>query len=106
MDALANTLSYSEYKDVEDLEISYEMWEKHKIVYGGDKHVQKAKDESLRGKLDDTRMQGENIKTYGKWVKYVILAIIFVGGILHEEDVVIKTLRTFLHKYAISVSSI
>ena len=43
MDALANTLSYFEYKDVENLEITYMMWEKLKIIYGGDKHVMRKK---------------------------------------------------------------
>ena len=64
MDSLPNTLSYFEYKDVEDLEITYEMWEKLKIIYGGDNNVQKAKDEILRGNFYDVRMQEEEeIKT-------------------------------------------
>lgn len=67
MVALASTLSYSEYKDVEDLETSYEMWEKLKVVCGGDMHVLRAKVERLRGKFDEMKMQeGEEIEANGK----------------------------------------
>lgn len=47
MDALASTLSYYEYKDVAELETTYEMWEKLKVIHGGDKHVMRENFESL-----------------------------------------------------------
>ena len=61
MDSLESTLFYSKYKDVEDLETTYEMWETLKIIYGGDRHVMKDKDIILRVKFDDMRMQEDNI---------------------------------------------
>ena len=54
--------SYSEFDDIKGCNSAKKMWNAMEMIYGGDKDVQRAKDESLRGKFDDMRMQeGENI---------------------------------------------
>lgn len=97
MDLIASSLSDNEYVEVQDLKTIFQMWNKLKIVYGGDPHIQKAKVDSLRGKYDEMRMQeGENIEEYRKIIKNVVNSIKSVGGKLEEDDVVRKILRTLL----------
>ena len=77
------------------------------LVHSGDKNVLRAKAESLRGKFDDLKMkEGENITQYSTRIKEVVNAIWGVGGLLEEDTVVSKILRTLLLTYAIRVSSI
>ena len=76
MDSLASTLSHSKYIDVDELDTSYKMWEKMKVIHGVDKHVMIAKAKILRGNFNEIRMQkGEEIKEYGKKLKDIMLAI-------------------------------
>src|SRR5271156_723681 len=83
------------------------MWDKLKLVHGGDKNVLRAKAEILRGKFDDLKMkEGENITQYNTRIKEVVNAIRGVGGVLEEDKVVSKILRTLLPTYAIRVSTI
>ena len=47
---------------IKGLDSAKKMWDALDIIYGGDKNVQRAKLESLRGKFDDMRMEeGETI---------------------------------------------
>lgn len=81
--------------------------EKLELIYGGDKNVQKAKEESLRGKFDDMRMiEGENITQYGHRIKEVVGGIKSAGGTLEEDTIVSKMLISLLPTYAIIVSAI
>ena len=83
------------------------MWKNLKVIYGGDKNIQKAKDEILRGNFDDMRMyDGHDIETYGKKVKDVMLYSRDDGGTLYENECVRKILRTLIPKCAIRVSTI
>ena len=59
---IASTLSYVEFDDIKGLDSEKKMWDALNTIYGGDKTVQRAKLESLRGKFDDMKMEeGENI---------------------------------------------
>lgn len=66
LEAIVSTLSNFEYIDVHGLETAFEVWEKLELIYGGDEHVQREKEESLRSKFDDMKMvDGEKIAQYG-----------------------------------------
>ena len=83
------------------------MWEDLSNIYGGDQNVQRGKRESLRGKFDDMRMEeGENIVQYASRIKELVSAIRSVNGILYDETIIRKVLRTLLPIYAIRVSTI
>lgn len=100
-------MSSSKYTYVHGLEIAFEVWEKLGLIYGSEKHVQRAKEESLRGKFDDMGMvDGENIAQYEQMSKEVVGGIKSVGGKVEEDTVVSKMLRTLLPQYAIRVSTI
>lgn len=95
LEAIVGTLSGTEYIDVHGLEISFEFWEKLELIYGGDKHVQKAKEESLRGKFDDMRMmEGENITQYGHRIKE-FGGIKSACGTIEEDTLVSKMLEPY-----------
>lgn len=107
LESIVSILFDTEYIDVHGLETSFEVWEKLELIYGGDKHVQKDKEESLRWKFDDMRMvEGENITQYGQRIKEVVGRIKSVGGTIDKDTMVSKILRTLLSAYAIRVSSI
>ena len=77
------------------------------IIYGGDKNVQRAKSKSLRGKFDDMRMEeGENIAQYFARIKEVVSAIRCINGLIDDDTVLSKVLRTLLPIYTIRVSAI
>ena len=62
---ISSTLSYVEFDDIKDLDSAKKMWDALKTIYGGDKNVQRAKLESLRGKFDEMRMEeGETFSQY------------------------------------------
>ena len=48
---IASTISYVEFDDIKGLDSAKKMWDALKTIYEGDKNVQRAKSESLRGKL-------------------------------------------------------
>ena len=50
---IASALSYAKFDDIKGLYIAKKMWDALKTIYGGDKNVQRAKLESLRGKFDE-----------------------------------------------------
>lgn len=107
LEAIVSTLSNSKYIDVQGLETAHEVWEKLETIHGGDEHVQRAKEESLRGKFDGMKMQeGENIAQYGQRIKEVVGGIKGVGGKIDDDVVVSKILRTLQPQYAIRVSAI
>ena len=59
---IASTLSYAKFDDIKGCDTTFKMWVALQTIYGGDKNVQRAKIESLRGKFDDIKMEeGENI---------------------------------------------
>ena len=59
---ISSSLSDAKFEDVNECKIAKQMWDKLKLVHGGDKNVLRAKEESLRGKVDDLRMkEGEKI---------------------------------------------
>ena len=61
----ASALIYAEFDDIKGCDTIKKMWQALHTIYGGDKNVQRAKSESLRGKFDDMRMEeGENISQY------------------------------------------
>ena len=58
---IASSLSYAKFDDIKGLDSAKKMWDALKTVYGGEKNVQRAKSESLKGKFDDMKMEeGEN----------------------------------------------
>ena len=59
---IASALNYEKNNDIKGCNTAYKMWEALQTIYGGDKNVQRAKSESLRGKFNDMIMEeGENI---------------------------------------------
>ena len=50
---IASSLSYVKFDDIKGLDSAKKMWDALDTIYGGDKNVQRAKFESLRGKFDD-----------------------------------------------------
>ena len=71
-------------------------------IYGGDKNVSRAKDESLRGKFDDMRMQeGENIAQYCSQIKHFVNEIRGAIGKIDYDIVLRNFLRKLLPIYAI-----
>ena len=73
---IASTLSYAEFDDIKGLDSTTKMWDVLKTIYRGDKNVQRAKLESLRGKFDEMRMEeGETVAQYVARIKKVVSAI-------------------------------
>ena len=67
---ISSALSYAIFDDIKDCDTVKKMWDALYTIYGGDKNVQRAKSESLRGKFDDMRMEeGENIAQYVARIK-------------------------------------
>ena len=59
---ISSTLIYAEFDDIKCLDSAKKMWDSLKTIYGGDKNVQRAKLESLKGKFDEMRIEeGETI---------------------------------------------
>ena len=59
---IASALSYAKFDDIKGCDTTFNIWDALSTIYGGDKNVQRAKVESLKGKFNDMRMQeGENI---------------------------------------------
>ena len=78
-----------------------------KTIYGGDKNVQRAKSKSLRSKFDEMKMEeGETIAQYVARIKEVVSAIRGANGIIDDDTVLNKVLRTLLPIYAIRVFAI
>ena len=83
------------------------MWDALKTIYGGDKNVQRAKSESLRGNFYEMKMEeGETVVQYVARIKEVVSAIKGVDGTIDDDIVLSKVLRTLLPIYAIRVSTI
>ena len=65
-----SALSYEKIDDIKGCDTTKKIWDALHTIYGGDKNVQRAKSESLRGKFDDMRMEeGENIAQYVARIK-------------------------------------
>ena len=73
---IAFALSYAEFDNIKGIDIAKKIWDALDTIYGGDKNVQRAKLESLKGKFDDIKMEeGENIAQYVTRIKEVVSAI-------------------------------
>lgn len=104
---IASTLSYAEFDDIKGCTFAFQMSEALSNIYGGDHNVQRAKRERLRGKFNDMGMEeGENIAEYASRIKEVVSAIRSANGVLDDEIVNSKVLRTLVSIYAIRVSVI
>ena len=104
---IASTLSYAEFDDIKGLNSAKKMWDALKTIYGGDKNVQRAKSEILRGKFDDMKMEeGETVAQYVARIKEVVSAIRGVDGVIDDDTILSKVLRILLPIYAIRVSAI
>ena len=103
---IVSALSYAEFDDIKGCKTTYKLWEILQTIYGGDKNVERAKSESLRGKFDDMRMEeGENIAQYVARIKEVVCDIKGATGHIDDDTVLSKVLRTLLLVYVIRVSS-
>ena len=72
---ISSALSYAKFDDIKGLDSAKKMWDALNTIYGGDKNVQRAKSESLRGKVDDMKMEeGENVPQYVSRIKEVVSA--------------------------------
>ena len=72
---IASALSYVKFDDSKGLDSAKKMWDALNTIYGGDKNLQGAKSESLRGKFDDMKMEeGENVALYVARIKEVVSA--------------------------------
>ena len=82
---ISAALSYVEFDDIKGCDIGKKMWDAPHTIYVGDKNVQRAKSESLRGKFDYMRMEeGDNISQYVSRIKEVVSAI--RGATSHIDD--------------------
>ena len=81
-----------------DLDSANKMWASLKTIYGGDKNVQRAKSESLRGKFDEMRMEeGETITQYVARIKEVVSAIKGATGKIDDDTMIIlEDITTYL----------
>ena len=101
---IASTLNYAEFYDIKGYKSANQMWKALLNIYGGDENFQRAKRESLRGNFDEMRMEeGENIAQYASRIKEVVSEIRSANGVLDEETINRKVLRTLLPIYAIRV---
>ena len=90
---IAFALSYVEFDDIKGCNTTYKMWKILQAIYGGDKNVQRAKSESLRGNFDDMRMEeGENIAQYIARIKEVASAIRGATGQIEDDTSLRKVL--------------
>ncbi len=104
---LWKSLRYVEFDDVKHYTTTKKMWDNLVQMHGGDKNVLRAKIYVLGGKFDDIRIKdGEIIAQYCGWIKEVVNAIKGARGIISDEIVISKVLRTLLPIYAIRVSII
>ena len=85
---IASTLSYAKFDDIKGCDTTNKIRGALHTIYGGDKNVQRAKSESLKGKFDDIRMEeGENIAQYVARIKEVVIEI--RGATSHIDDDII-----------------
>lgn len=104
---ISSSLSYSEFEDIKGSDTAKKIWDAIEKIYGGDKNLLRAKAKILRGKLDEMRMQeGETIVQYCTRVKDIVNAIRGENGIIDDETMINRILRTLLPIYAIRVSII
>lgn len=83
------------------------MWDKIAQIYSGDVNVKRARPESLRGRFDDMKMrEGENIMQYTNRIKEVVHTIRGLDGVINEDTMVSKILRTLFPIYAIKIFAI
>lgn len=107
MEALISSLFDIEFIDVQDKDTPKDVWDTLETIYGGDKHVKQAKEESLRGKFEDMRMvEGETIQQYGIRIKTMVGDIKSTGGTIDDATIVSNVLRSLLSVYAIRVVAI
>ena len=104
---IASSLSHVEFDDIKGLNSAKKMWGALNTICGGDKNVQRAKLESLRGKFDEMRMEkGETVAQYVARIKEVVSVIRGADGPIDDDTVLSKVLRTLLPIYAIRVFAI
>ena len=104
---IASALSYAEFDEIKGCDTINKMWDALHTIYGGDKNVQRAKSESLKGNFDDMRMEeGENIAQYVASIKEVVSSIRGDTGHIDDDVFLGKVLRTLLPIYAIRVLAI
>ena len=104
---IASSLSYAEFDDIKGCDTTKKMWDALNTIYGGEKNVQRAKYESLRGKFDDMKTEeGENIAQYVARRKEVVSAIRGATSHIDDDTILSKFLRTLLPIYAIIFSTI
>ena len=90
---IAFALSYAEFDDIKGLNSAKKMWDALKTIYRGDKNVQRAKYESLRGKFDDRKMEeGETVTQYVTRIKEVVSEIRGVDGVIDDASCLITKL--------------
>ena len=101
------SLSYVEFDDIKGCDSAKKMWYSIDTIYGGDTNFLRSKSESLRGKFDDMGVEeGENVSQYFSRIKDVVNAIRGAIGIIDDDTILSKVLRTLFPVYAIRVSSI
>ena len=104
---IASTLSYEKFDDIKVRDTAKKMWDTLHTIYGGDKNIQRAKSESLRGKFNDMKMEeDENTTQYIARIKELVSAIKGAIGQIDDDTILRKVLRTLFPNYAIRVSTI
>ena len=65
------------------------MWDKLKLVHGGDDNVRRAKVESLRCKNGNMRIkEGDNIAQYVSQIKDFVSVVRVASGVIQDCDIV------------------
>jgi len=106
-EALLNALSDSELTNVVDLQTAFEIWEKLELLHEGDKYVKCARLQSLKGKFENLKMrEDENITTFMPRVNELVCGIRCVGGVLDEDEIVGKVLKSLPASYKYKVATI
>jgi len=107
MEALLSSLSDSELSNVIDLPTAFEIWQKLELLHEGDKYVKSARLRSLKRKFENLKMrEDENITTFMPRVNELVCGIRNVGGVLDEDEIVGKILRSLPASYKIKVAAI
>ena len=82
---IASALSYAKFDDIKGLDSAKKMWDALNTIYGGNKNVQRAKLESLKGNFDDMKMEeGETVAQYVARIKEVVSAIKGADGAIDD----------------------
>ena len=100
-------LNYATFDEVKNYTTDYDIWIYKKDVYGEYDSIRRDKAKSLRGQFDQIKMREyEKFAMYNHRIKAMVFAINASRGMIEDETLVSKFLKTILPTYAIRMSTI